>query len=70
MIVAAFVVAVWGFAVICLFYFALRTQIINNTIGSLFMGALWWNLAGVTIIFAQIVVILGYVIVYSVYIYI
>ncbi|KAG2224295.1 hypothetical protein INT45_012863 [Circinella minor] len=59
MIVAAFVIAVWGFAVICLFYFALRIQIINNTIGSLFMGALWWNLAGVTIIFAQIVVILG-----------
>ncbi|KAI9498115.1 hypothetical protein BDB00DRAFT_801190 [Zychaea mexicana] len=59
LIVAAFVIAVWGFAVICLFYFALREEIINNTIGSLFMGAAWWNLAGVTIIFAQLVVVMS-----------
>ncbi|KAI9279009.1 hypothetical protein BDA99DRAFT_21345 [Phascolomyces articulosus] len=59
LIVAAFVIAVWGFALICLFYFALREEIINNTIGSLFMGAAWWNLAGVTIIFAQLVVVMS-----------
>ena len=58
LIVAAYVLAVWGFAVICLLYFTLREEIINNVAGSLIMASMWWNIAGVTIIFAQIVVVI------------
>ncbi|KAI9498117.1 hypothetical protein BDB00DRAFT_499450 [Zychaea mexicana] len=52
--VAAFSICLWSFALVLLLYGILRNQIMENTIGSIFLGTAWNQFAGVTILIVEI----------------